>query len=258
MQISERPLILVTNDDGVYARGIRALVDLVKPYGDVVVVAPRDARSGMSHAITVKIPLTIDCIHREDNVEIYKTNGTPVDCVKMALNTVVNRKPAICVSGINHGSNSSVSVHYSGTLGAAREAAFYGIPSIGFSLMSYDADADFSKAMPYFQTILEHVLNHGIEKGCYLNVNAPYGVEIKGMKVCRQTMGYWKEEFVKRADPRGHDYYWLTGHLHNEEPETEDTCEYVLNHGFVSVVPCVLDVTHHQAMTALTTLNKED
>lgn len=254
MQSTERPLILVTNDDGVYARGIRALTDMVKPYGDVLVVAPRDAHSGMSHAITVKTPLTLKCMHREDNLVIYKSNGTPVDCVKLALNILVDRKPTICVSGINHGSNSSVSVHYSGTLGAAREAAFYGIPSIGFSLMSYDAEADFSLSIPHFKTVFEHVLKNGLDKGCYLNVNAPYQTPIQGIKICRQTTGHWNEEFFERKDPRGETYYWLTGHLHNQEPEAADTCEHALNSGYVSVVPCVLDVTHYGVMNSLNDL----
>ncbi|MBN2744181.1 MAG: 5'/3'-nucleotidase SurE [Marinilabiliaceae bacterium] len=244
MQAVQRPLILVTNDDGVYARGIRALADMVKPYGDVLVVAPRDAHSGMSHAITVKTPLTLKKIHHEEGLTIYKSNGTPVDCVKLALNILVDRKPAVCVSGINHGSNSSVSVHYSGTLGAAREAAFYGIPSIGFSLMSYDAEADFTDSVAAFKPIFEHVLANGLDANCYLNVNAPYQVPIQGVKFCRQTAGHWNEAFYERQDPRGETYYWLTGHLQNQEPEADDTCEHALAHGYVSVVPCVIDVTH--------------
>lgn len=256
MQAVERPLILVTNDDGVYARGIRALTEMVKPYGDVLVVAPRDAHSGMSHAITVKTPLTLKCMHREEGLTIYKSNGTPVDCVKLALNILVDRKPAICVSGINHGSNSSVSVHYSGTLGAAREAAFYGIPAIGFSLMTYDADADFSTAVSHFAKIIEDVLANGMESGTYLNVNAPYDRPIVGTKVCRQTSGHWHEEFFERKDPRGETYYWLTGHLQNQEPDAQDTCEYALANGLVSVVPCVLDVTHYGSLTQLERLNK--
>lgn len=255
MQAVERPLILVTNDDGVYARGIRALTEMVKPYGDVLVVAPRDAHSGMSHAITVKTPLTLKKIHHEEGLTIYKSNGTPVDCVKLALNILVDRKPDICVSGINHGSNSSVSVHYSGTLGAAREAAFYGIPSIGFSLMTYDADADFSDSVTHFAKILEHVLVNGMEPGTYLNVNAPYGKPIVGTQVCRQTTGHWREAFIERKDPRGETYYWLTGHLQNQEPDSKDTCEHALANSWVSVVPCVLDVTHYASLAKLNQLN---
>ncbi|MFT3738283.1 MAG: 5'/3'-nucleotidase SurE [Breznakibacter sp.] len=243
-----KPLILVTNDDGVHAKGICSLIDMVRPYGDVVVVAPDTAQSAMGHAITVKTPLHFSCIEKEEGLTVYKSNGTPADCVKLALNVILPRKPDLCVSGINHGTNSSVSVHYSGTLAGAREAAFYGIPSIGFSLLSYDSHADFSMAVKHFLQVLAHVLNHGMPDKTYLNVNAPYPVDPKGIRVVRQARGRWVEEFMQGQDPRGNKYYWLTGHLQNDEPHAPDTDEYVLAHGYVSVVPCTIDITEPHAI----------
>jgi len=254
---SSRPLILVTNDDGVKAGGIAALIEMMKPYGDVVVVAPNQAQSGMSHAITVKTPLYYSCIQHEPQLTIYKSNGTPADCVKLALNKILHRLPDICVSGINHGTNSSTSVHYSGTLGGAREATLYGIPAIGFSLLSYDADADFSPAVAQFKKVFEHVLKDGLPHGIYLNVNAPDGNALKGVRVCRQSRGRWIEELLEREDPRGKKYFWLTGHFQNDEPEATDTDEYALANGYVSIVPCQTDITHYQSFTHLTHLNDD-
>lgn len=247
-QGSSKPLILVTNDDGVHAKGIRSLINMVRPYGEVVVVAPDSAQSAMGHAITVKSPLYFSCIEKEEGLTVYKSNGTPADCVKLALNVILPHKPAICVSGINHGTNSSVSVHYSGTLAGAREAAFYGIPSVGFSLLSYDAHADFSMAVACFTPVFEHVLSNGMPENTYLNVNSPYPGTPQGIKVVRQAKGRWVEEFVQGQDPRGNKYYWLTGHLQNDEPQALDTDEYALAHGYVSVVPCTIDITQPQAL----------
>jgi 5'-nucleotidase len=245
---NSKPLILVTNDDGVHAKGIESLIEMVKPYGDVVVVAPDAAQSAMSHAITVKTPLYFSCIEKGDGYIVYKSNGTPADCIKLALNVILDRKPDICVSGINHGTNSSVSVHYSGTLAGAREAAFYGIPAIGFSLLSYDAQADFSMAVTHFKRVFESVLQQGMPINTYLNVNAPYPIDPKGIKVVRQAQGRWIEEFVEGQDPRGNKYYWLTGHLQNDEPDAPDTDEYVLSQGYVSVVPCAFDITDSRSI----------
>lgn len=246
-----RPLILVTNDDGVTASGIKALIEVVRPYGDIVVVAPDQAMSGMSHAITVKVPLYLSKIHSEKGLEIYKSNGTPADCVKLALNTLLPKQPDFVVSGINHGTNSSVSMHYSGTMGGAREGVLNGIPSIGFSLLDYRADADFSTAIHYSREIFSSVISHGIEAGICYNVNIPKGKGINGIKVCRQAKGRWVEEFDERIDPRGRTYYWLTGHFENHEPEADDTDEWALANGFVSIVPCNIDATHFSGIQKL-------
>jgi 5'-nucleotidase len=253
-----KPLILVTNDDGVKAGGIAALINMVKDYGDVVVVAPNQAQSGMSHAITVKVPLYYTCIQNSEGLTIYKSNGTPVDCVKLALNKILHRQPDICVSGINHGSNSSNSVHYSGTMGGAREAALYGVPAIGFSLLSYDPDADFTSSVAMFKRVFEHALENRMPQGTYLNVNAPDGNSLKGIRIVRQAQGRWIEEFIEREDPRGKKYFWLTGHFQNDEPEATDTDEYALENGYVSVVPCQTDITHYHSVNRLTSLNYEN
>jgi 5'-nucleotidase len=240
-----RPTILVTNDDGFQAKGINALIELAKPFGRVVVVAPEEGNSGMSHAITIKHPLRIRKHKRTDDVELYSVNGTPVDCVKLAISQVLKSTPDILLSGINHGSNSSVSVFYSGTMAAAIEGCLYGIPAIGFSLLDYMPDADFSAAIVHGKEILQSVINHGLRKGVCLNVNFPaiQAKDIKGVKVCRQNMGTWREEFDKRTDPRGLEYFWLTGYYHNEEPDATDTDEYALANGYISVVPVSIDLT---------------
>ena len=248
---NNRPLILVTNDDGVNAKGIKALIEAVRSFGDVVVVAPDQAMSGMSHAITVKIPLYLSLVHKEKGLEIYKSNGTPADCVKLALNTLLDRNPDYVVSGINHGTNSSVSMHYSGTMGGAREGALNGIPSIGFSLLDYKPDADFSTAIYYSRELFGFLRTYGMAEGVCYNVNIPKGKEINGIKICRQAKGKWVEEFEKRVDPRGRTYYWLTGHFQNEEPMSTDTDEWALTNGFISVVPCLIDATDLQSIEHL-------
>ncbi|MDY0254889.1 MAG: 5'/3'-nucleotidase SurE [Tenuifilaceae bacterium] len=252
---SREPLILISNDDGYRAKGLEALIQMAKPLGRVVVVAPSEGRSGMSHAITIKDPLRIRRQKRTDDVELYSVNGTPVDCIKLAMSQVLKTTPDIILSGINHGSNSSVSVFYSGTMGAAIEGCLYGIPSIGFSLLDFMPDADFTGAVEYGRPIIESVLANGLKRGVCLNVNFPAipADELKGVRVCRQNMGTWREEFEKRTDPRGIDYYWLTGYFHNEEPEATDTDEYALANGYVSVVPIRADLTD---MAEVETLSK--
>ncbi len=252
---SREPLILISNDDGYRAKGLEALIQMAKPLGRVVVVAPSEGRSGMSHAITIKDPLRIRRQKRTDDVELYSVNGTPVDCIKLAMSQVLKTTPDIILSGINHGSNSSVSVFYSGTMGAAIEGCLYGIPSIGFSLLDFMPDADFTGAVEYGRPIIESVLANGLKRGVCLNVNFPAipADELKGVRVCRQNMGTWREEFDKRTDPRGIDYYWLTGYFHNEEPEATDTDEYALANGYVSVVPIRADLTD---MAEVETLSK--
>ena len=210
----KRPLILVSNDDGISAPGIRNLIRIMKVFGDVVVVAPDKPQSGMGHAITIEATLRCDktVIDKDHQVE-YACSGTPVDCVKLAVNKLLDRKPDLCVSGINHGSNSSINVIYSGTMSAAVEGALEGIPSIGFSLLDYDHNADFTEAEIYIKKITKSVLENGMDRGVCLNVNIPKLKEdepIKGIKVCRQANANWEEEFEERKDPKGRIYYWLT------------------------------------------------
>jgi len=251
MKENHRPTILVTNDDGVKAKGIEALIEVVRPFGNVVVVAPFGAMSGMSHAITVKEPLFLTKMSEEEGLAIYATNGTPADCIKLAFNQVLAKKPDFVVSGINHGTNSSVSVHYSGTVGGAREAALYGVPAIGFSLLDHSSDADFTPAIEKSRTIFNYFLTHGLRPDVYLNVNIPAGNELKGIKVCRQAKGGWIEEFEARKDPRGNNYFWLTGRFQNNEPTSYDTDEWALSQGYVSVVPCTIDLTHNELLSEL-------
>lgn len=245
---NKKPVILVTNDDGINAKGISCLVDAVKGFGKVVVVSGNQSFSGMSHAITVKHPIYINDLGVKDNVQYYRTNGTPVDCVKLALHTILDIHPDYILSGINHGANSSSSVHYSGTMGAAREGCLNGIPSIGFSLLSYDADADFTASKQIVKEIFSKVIKNGITDDVYLNVNIPDTNDVKGIKYCRQGKGKWIEEFLERKDPRGRKYYWLTGHFDNLEPEATDTDEYYLDRNYATVVPCNIDVTDFETL----------
>src|SRR5699024_12376460 len=220
MTKKKRPLILVTNDDGVSAPGIRALIEVAKKLGDVVVVAPDSPQSGMGHAITVNNTIYCDKLVVSDpTIEVYSSSGTPVDCVKLATSKILKRKPDLCVSGINHGSNSSINVIYSGTMSAAVEAGTLGIPAIGFSLMDFSLEADFNPAKKYVRQIAEQTLKNGLPEGVVLNVNIPKlkPTEIKGIKICRQALGHWKGIFDKRTTPFGKDYYWLTGEFVNQD-----------------------------------------
>ena len=248
---AKKPLILVTNDDGITAPGIRALVEVMNTLGDVCVIAPDSPQSGMGHAITIHDPLYCDAIQvrKDEPQQEYSCSGTPVDCVKLAVNEILKRKPDLCVSGINHGSNSSINVIYSGTMSAAVEAGTQGIPSIGFSLLDYSLDADFEPAKKYVKLLAEECLKNGLPKGVVLNVNIPKASasELKGMKVCRQANAHWTENFDKRTNPLGRDYYWLTGDFVNED-KGEDTDEWALAHNYVSVVPVQFDLTAHHAI----------
>ncbi len=257
MRKSGRPLILITNDDGIKAGGLAALVEVAKPFGDVVVVVPNESYSAMSHAITVKHPLYVKEVKRKKGLILYKVNGTPADCIKLSINTLLNKSPDIILSGINHGSNSSVSIHYSGTMGAAREGAINSIPSIGFSLLSHRHDADFTFAKPYIKKILRHTITSGLPKGTFLNVNIPDGDNLKGVKICRQTKGKWVEELIEREDPHKRRYFWLTGYFRNFEPDATDTDEYALKKSYVSVVPCMIDTTDHQYLNHLKNIQDE-
>ncbi|MCR9181314.1 MAG: 5'/3'-nucleotidase SurE [Flavobacteriaceae bacterium] len=246
----KKPLILVTNDDGISAPGIRMLISIMKEIGDVIVVAPDTPQSAMGHAITINNTLYINKINIDDDVqEEYSCSGTPVDCVKLAVHEILRKKPDICVSGINHGSNSSINVIYSGTMSAAVEAGIEGIPAVGFSLLDYSWDADFKSASKYIKQITLETLKNGLPKGVVLNVNIPKLKEkdIKGMKVCRQANAQWIETFDKRTNPQGRDYYWLTGEFVNED-KGEDTDEAALNKGYISIVPVQFDLTAHHAI----------
>ena len=243
------PTILVTNDDGISAPGIRNLVEAVKGLGKVVVVAPDKPQSGMGHAITIGNPLRLQPMHHifGEGVEAWQCSGTPVDCVKLAVDKVLRRKPDLCLSGVNHGANHSINVIYSGTMSAAVEAAIESIPSIGFSLLDYSLEADFSAARKYIRIIVEEVLGKLMEhKHLILNVNFPAVPEnlIKGIKVCRQAYAKYEEDFVERNDPNSRKYYWLTGKFVNFD-KGRDTDVWALEHNYVSVVPVQFDMTNY-------------
>ena len=249
-----KPLILVVNDDGITAPGIRALVEAVRPLGEVIVVAPDSPQSGMGHAITINKPLRLTKAHVFDDLDItsYHCSGTPADCVKIAVDKIMHRHPDLCVSGINHGSNSSINVLYSGTMSAAVEASLEGIPAVGFSLLDYHMDADFNAATHFARVISEQILKNGLPKSTLLNVNIPKlkQDEIKGIKICRQAIAKWEEEYIQRQDPYGRDYYWLTGNFVNHD-HGEDTDEWALSKGYVSVVPVQYDLTAHHGIAYL-------
>ncbi|MCB0395764.1 MAG: 5'/3'-nucleotidase SurE [Flavobacteriales bacterium] len=249
--MSEKPVILVTNDDGIKAPGLRCLIRVMREFGDVLVVAPDKPQSGMGHAITIHFPLRLVEVQIDGHSE-YECSGTPVDCVKLAVNKILHRKPDLCVSGINHGQNSSVNVIYSGTMSAAVEGAIEGIPSIGFSLLDHSVDADFSEAEDVVRTVVRKVMKEGLPSGTCLNVNIPRKTAepIKGIKVCRQALARYEEEFEERTDPMGHPYYWLTGVFKNYD-HGEDTDEWALSHHYVSVVPVQFDMTAHHGLPFL-------
>lgn len=248
----EKPVILITNDDGVTAPGIRNLVEAVQDLGKVVVVAPDKPQSGMGHAITIGFPLRLHPVKLMDGVEAWSCSGTPVDCVKLAVDKVLHRKPDICLSGINHGANHSINVIYSGTMSAAIEASIENIPSIGFSLLNYSMEADFSGAKIYARMIVEKVLASKQDKHLCLNVNFP-SVDaslIRGVKVCRQSYAKYEEDFDERKDPTGRKYFWLTGEFKNFD-KGKDTDVWALEHNFVSVVPVQFDLTNYQLKSKL-------
>ncbi|MFT4830853.1 MAG: 5'-nucleotidase [Psychroserpens sp.] len=255
----EKPLILVTNDDGITAPGLRALVRYMKEIGDVIVVAPDSPQSGMGHAITLDNALyskkvTIDL--ENGATEEYSCSGTPADCVKLALQELLDRKPDICVSGINHGSNSSINVIYSGTMSAAIEAGIEGIPAIGFSLCDFSWEANFDKPGEAIKKIVREALEKGMPQGVVLNVNIPKleGIDYRGIKVSRQARANWKEKFDKRISPMGKEYYWLTGEFELLD-KGEDTDEWALANDYISVVPTQFDLTAHHAIQYINNWN---
>ena len=251
--MNKRPLILVTNDDGIFAPGIAALVEVAREIGEVVVVAPDKPQSGKGHGITLTEPLWLNKVNTFEGIVSYECSGTPVDCVKLARHVILKDRPYdICVSGINHGTNSSINVIYSGTMSAAMEASLEGIPAIGFSYLDYSFEADFEASKRYAKDIIKFMLAAKPKKARLLNVNIPklpYG-EIKGMRICRQANANYEEDFAVGQDPRGRPYYWLTGKFVNHDIG-EDCDVWALKNGYVSIVPCGHDLTDYKGMKEL-------
>lgn len=247
-----KPLILITNDDGITAPGIRALATAVQHLGHVVVVAPDSPQSGMGHAITIGKPLRLNKVDAIEGIECWQTSGTPVDCVKLATDVVLHRKPDVCLSGINHGANHAINILYSGTMSAAMEAAIEGIPSAGFSLLDYSYEADFSVAQEVVVAITQKLLKNALPEHALLNVNIPKvsKADLKGLKLCRQAYAKWEEEFDQRIDPRGEPYYWMVGKFVNLDQHTETDVE-ALKDGFASIVPIQFDLTDYKLKTKL-------
>lgn len=240
-------IILVTNDDGVTAPGIKALIEAVKPLGKVVVVAPDSPQSGQGHAITIGVPLRLEPVDIFEGIEAWQCSGTPVDCVKLARDKILHRLPDICVSGINHGANHSINVIYSGTMSAAMEAAIEGVPSVGFSNLDYSYEGDFSLCQEVAYTVTKQMLETKLPAGTLFNVNIPIvsKADFKGVKVCRQADAKWVEAFDERRDPRGKKYYWLTGEFINRD-NGEDTDVWALANNYASLVPVKFDLTDYK------------
>lgn len=249
MQV-DKPLILVTNDDGITSKGIKSLQSVMQEFGEVIVIAPNSAMSGMGHAITINSPLRLQKENIFEGAESYSCSGTPVDCVKLGIYEILHRKPDLIVSGINHGANTATNILYSGTMSAAVEGAMEGIPSIGFSLCDFDADADFSNAMKIVRQVTQQVLKNEMPKGVCLNVNIPKGNDVKGLKICRQAHAFWEDRFDKRFDQFNKPYYWLTGDF-VEQDTTEDTDLYWIERKYASVVPTQFDMTAYKSIEIL-------
>jgi 5'-nucleotidase len=249
---SEKPIILITNDDGITAPGIAALIEVAKQFGRVVVVAPDAPQSGMGHAITIGRPLRLHHVNLFGDVEAYQCSGTPVDCVKIAVDKILHRKPDFCFSGINHGLNSSINVIYSGTMSAAMEASIEGIPAIGFSYADFSFDADFSLSQQVANDLIHKLIHKEIPQQALYNVNIPKISlkQFKGIKACRQANAKWKENFVERVDPTGKKYFWLTGEFQNRD-KGKDTDVWALTHGYASLVPVQFDLTDHTLLSTI-------
>ena len=244
----KRPLLLISNDDGYQAKGINCLVEMLSDLADIIVCAPDDARSGYSCAFSATTPLRLYLREKRAGVEVWSCNGTPTDCVKMALAEIVPRKPDMVIGGINHGDNASVNTHYSGTMGVTLEGCMKYIPSVAFSLCDHRDDADFEPLRPLVRQITRQVLSDGLPLGVCLNVNFPLVAEYKGVKVCRMAHGTWGNEVTRCHHPRGYDYWWMVGSYTNDEPEAEDTDNWALTHGYVAITPTQIDVTAYQAI----------
>lgn len=250
--MSKRPLILISNDDGVYAQGIRELMELMCTLGDVVVVAPDSARSGAACSISSAEPVRLKLLSDVPGLSVYACSGTPVDCVKLAMEKVVSRKPDLMVSGINHGDNASISLHYSGTVGAVLEACIKGIPAIGYSLRTRDKECDFAPYRKVILNVAKHVLAEGLPQDVCLNVNFPQLPSLKGQMVCRMARGEWRSEWIDE----GEGTYKLTGVFNNLEPEAEDTDYWALDHGFAAITPLQADMTSVPTLLSLKPLQR--
>ena len=264
----ERPLILISNDDGFEAKGLNQLINMVAPLGDILVCAPDGPRSGFSCAFSATTPLQLTRRWQRPGIDVWSSNGTPVDCVKLALARLVSRRPDLVIGGINHGDNGSVNTHYSGTMGVVMEGCMKNIPSVAFSLCDHTADADFEPLRPYVEKYTRYVLDHGLPEGVCLNINFPNlgedssggcqtdsscGVlnDYRGVRICRMAHGSWLNEITTCHHPRGYDYHWMVGHYRNDEPEAEDTDNWALTHGYIAITPTTFDVTAYAAMKVL-------
>ena len=250
----KRPLILISNDDGYQAKGLCSLVDMIRPLGDIVVCAPEGPRSGFACAFSATTPLLLTPRRREEGLEVWSCNGTPVDCVKLALSQILDRRPDLVLGGINHGDNASVNTHYSGTMGVVMEGCMKYIPSVAYSLCDNRADADFEPLHPYVERFTRQALRQGLPQGVCLNINFPLlkeGEVYQGVRVCRMSLGTWGNEVTRCHHPRGHDYFWMVGHYQNDEPEAQDTDRWALDHGYVAITPTRMDVTAHEAIDAI-------
>lgn len=242
-----RPLILISNDDGYHAKGINCLIDMLSDMADLLVCAPESARSGFSCAFSAADPLRLKLRRQREGLQVWSCNGTPVDCVKLALDQFcTQRMPDMVIGGINHGDNASVNTHYSGTMGVASEGCMKYIPSVAFSLCDHRDDADFEPLRPLVRLITARVLAQGLPRGVCLNVNFPLVESYRGVKICRMAQGTWHHECVKMAHPRGYDYFWMTGSYRNDEPESQDTDNWALTHGYVAITPTTIDVTAYE------------
>lgn len=241
--IEQRQLILISNDDSIHAPGLLRLVDCMPENVDIIVVAPADPQSGKSSALTVGAPLHIRETPDYRGARMFTVNGTPVDCVKLALEAIVPRKPDLVLAGINHGSNSGCNVIYSGTMGAVMEGCLSGICSCGFSLLHHSMKADFTMGMPFIKEMVKKLLERPLPDGICLNVNIPARVNPEGVKVCRAANGYWTDGYARYTDPSGNPFYWLTGKFVNTEPDATDTDEYWLSKNYISAVPVAVDMT---------------
>jgi 5'-nucleotidase len=251
MTDSKKPLILITNDDGVNALGINKLIESIAPLGEVVVVAPDGPRSGMSGAISAINPIRISLLKNEGDLKIYSCTGTPVDCVKIGVDRILGRKPDMLISGVNHGSNAAICVIYSGTVGATLEGCIIGVPSLAVSLTDHSPRADFSEAARIGKLVAEKVLQNGLPEGICLNLNVPAIPKVKGLKVSSQTLGYWTKEFEEMKDPSGRSVYWLTGEFFNQDPDNVNNDEWALANGYAALVPLQIDMTAYNFMEKL-------
>lgn len=253
---NKKPLILISNDDGYHAKGLRSLIDMVSGFGDLLVCAPESARSGFSCAFSATTPLRLKLRRRWEGVDVWSCNGTPVDCVKLALSELcAGRRPDLVIGGINHGDNASVNSHYSGTMGVTMEGCMKYIPSVAFSICDHSDDANFEPLAPLVKMITKKLLSDGLPHGVCLNVNFPLADTFAGVKVCRMARGTWGNEVVRCRHPRGYDYFWMVGEYTNDEPEATDTDNWALTHGYVAITPTTVDVTDYEMLRQMQSWN---